>query len=88
MNGLVRAKFDMLCSSKVQLISSGVASTVLPYGNAVVKRIAVLARPWLLLKVTESKLKMKKNLYGHKNEGFKEKGLGRLLKNQFTVYSQ
>ena len=54
------AKVDMLWSVMAQLINSAVTSTGLPYGSAVVKRIAVLARPVLLLNITLSNLEKKK----------------------------
>ena len=61
----MRAKFDMLCSLKVQLINSSVTSIVLPYGSAVVKRIAVLTFPWLLLNVTVSNLFNEKQSFSY-----------------------
>ena len=57
MKGLERDKSCMLWSWKVQLINFGVTSTALPYGNAVVNRIAVLDFPSFLLNVTVSNLK-------------------------------
>ena len=52
----------MLLFLKVQFINSGVMSTPLAKGSAVVNRMAVLAFPILLLNVTVSNLKKKKML--------------------------
>ena len=53
----------MLLFLKVQFINSGVMSTPLAKGNAVVNRMAVLAFPILLLNVTVSNLRKKKNAW-------------------------
>ena len=52
----------MLLFLKVQFINSGVMSTPLAKGSAVVNRMAVLAFPILLLNVTVSNLKKRKIL--------------------------
>ena len=65
----------MAWSLMVQFMNSGVTSTGLPYGSAVVKRIAVLARPVLLLNITRSNLEQKKRRYnGNENKDGKRKG--------------
>lgn len=54
----------MLLFLKVQFINSGVMSTPLAKGSAVVNRMAVLAFPMLLLNVTVSNLNKKKIMLG------------------------
>ena len=53
----------MLLLLKVQFVNSGVMSTPLAKGSAVVNRMAVLAFPILLLNVTVSNLKKEKNAW-------------------------
>ena len=53
----------MLLLLKVQFVNSGVMSTPLAKGSAVVNRMAVLAFPILLLNVTVSNLKKKKDAW-------------------------
>ena len=56
-------------------MNSGVTSTALPYGSAVVNRIAVLARPVLLLNITLSNLEQKKRREnGNENKDGKREG--------------
>ena len=65
----------MSWSSMVQFMNSAVTSSGLPYGSAVVNRIAVLARPVLLLNITLSNLEQKKRREnGDVNKDGKRKG--------------
>lgn len=66
----------MLLFLKVQFINSGVMSTPLAKGSAVVNRMAVLAFPMLLLNVTVSNLNKKKKMLGLQTPSCRELELG------------
>ena len=64
----------MSWSLMVQFMNSGV--TGIPYGSVFVNRIAVLARPVLLLNITLSNLEQKKRIENrNENKDGKRKGV-------------